>query len=206
MSKIGWLLGLLLLISSCTACSTVNNYLRKPIDPASFVGDSGLLMRHGTDGVNAGQYSNITYCNKTYSITAAHVGVLIDLPPLVVNEDADLAIYDVLDQHAQTKPLKSHAVAFFKANIGEPTFNPSWYQFTSFVFGGTVIAERKNSTAISSQSYGGASGSPVYNARGYLVGVVKAIQVNENLGSLFTWSVPHRVIIDSILQLPCDLR
>ena len=134
-----------------------------------------LLAKIGVlnDGHNLAQYANVTYCNKTVSVTANHVVETIDkLRPtsklLAANREYDLAIYESLGS-ASPSPLAQFMPSPFD-EVYIPTY--VWMNGAVVVYRYLVIGYSPTEILPQAIFFLGTSGSGVYNKDGEYLGPV----------------------------------
>lgn len=123
------------------------------------------------------QYANVTYCDKTVSVTANHVSKeIVSIRPtaklITVSEEYDIAIYEVLG-NAVASPLAAVPPGPFD-EVYVPTY--VWMGNYVVVLKYLVVGYDTKLTLIQGMLFFGASGSGVYNKDGEYVGPILSIQ------------------------------
>ena len=117
------------------------------------------------------QYANVSYCDKTVSITAEHnVKVmpefLLNSKLIAKNKEFDLAIYDILGP-GTVSPLAINLPLPFEV-LYMPTYY--WVGNVNVVYQTLVVGYLPDRTLVQNIGFFGMSGSGVYNIKGEYVG------------------------------------
>ena len=123
------------------------------------------------------QYANVTYCGKTVSVTANHVGgeiaaIVPNAVLIAVSRDYDIAIYEKLGL-IDASPLASILPNPFD-DIYIPTF--VWMNDDIVVYKYSVLGYNIKETLVQGILFFGASGSGVYNKDGEYLGPALSLQ------------------------------
>ena len=163
--KMRYFIGLLLTV--VLAWSTVG-YTTKPDFYSSLITKIGVI--HSLDN-RIIQYANVNYCNKTVSVTAAHVvKVMPEYSPnsiLIIEDDKfDIAIYELLGP-SDVSPLATKLPSPFEI-VYIPTYY--WVEKVNVVYQSPIVGYLEHRTLVQYLGFFGMSGSGAYNSKGEYIG------------------------------------
>ena len=156
-----------LLLTVVLAWSTVG-CTAKPDFYGSLITKIGAI--HGLDD-RIIQYANVNYCNKTVSVTAAHVvEKMPEYSPssiLIIKDDNfDIAIYELLGP-GDVSPLATKLPSPFEI-VYIPTYY--WVQKVNVVYQSPIIGYLEHRTLVQYLGFFGMSGSGAYDSKGEYIG------------------------------------